>query len=107
LLFNPAVQEETWNFVKEQWPKLREKGGSVGAQRMIQGTRALWRPQWHNEVKDFFGDPANHVAAAERALVQTLEFIQIGIRFKERQMIPLSRWLQDHGSGPKPLIRQF
>lgn len=107
LLFNPAVQEETWNFVKEQWPKLREKGGSVGAQRIIQGTRALWRSQWHDEVRIFFGDPANHVAAAERALVQTLEFIQIGVRFKERQMIPLSRWLQDHGSGPKPMIRQF
>ncbi len=107
LLFNPAVQEEAWNFVKEQWQKLREKGGSVGAQRMIQGTRALWRPQWHDEVKRFFNDPANHVAAAERALTQTIEFIQIGVQFKERQMIPLSRWLQDHGSGPKPLIRQF
>lgn len=55
----------------------------------------------------FFSDPANRVAAAERALAQTLEFMQIGIRFKERQLIPLSRWLQERGSGTKPLIRQF
>jgi len=107
LLANPAAQEETWSFIKERWPQLKEKGGSVGAQRMIQGTRHLWRPQWHEEVKAFFNEPANKVAAAERALAQTLEWIQLGTRFKERQMIPLSRWLQERGGSAKPLQRQF
>jgi hypothetical protein len=93
LLANPMVQEKAWHFVKARWQPLRQKGGSVGAQRMIQGTRALWRPEWREEVGAFFQDPANKVAAAERALAQTLEFIEIGIRFKAHQQKALSQWL--------------
>ncbi|MBI3803988.1 MAG: ERAP1-like C-terminal domain-containing protein [Nitrospirae bacterium] len=107
LLGNPATQEESWRFVQAEWRRLREKGGSIGAMRIIQGARALWREPWYREVQTFFNDPANKIAAAERALAQTLEFMQIGIRFKERQMIPLSRWMQDRGGSAKPLIRQF
>jgi puromycin-sensitive aminopeptidase len=107
LLANPTAQEEAWNFIKAQWGPLREKGGSIGAMRIIQGARVLWRDAWHQEVKTFFNDPANRVAAAERALAQTMEFMQIGIRFKERQRIPLSRWLQERGGPAKPLVRQF
>jgi len=107
LLASPTVQEETWNFIKAHWQPLRDKGGSVAAMRMIQGTRALWREAWYEEAKAFFNNPANKVAAAERALAQTLEFMQIGIRFKERQLIPLSRWLQERGGPAKSLVRQF
>ncbi len=107
LLANPTAQEESWNFIKAQWRPIREKGGSPGALRIIQGTRSLWRDQWFDEVKAFFSDPVNKVDAAERALAQTLEFMQIGIRFKERQLLPLSRWLQERGGPAKPLMRQF
>jgi puromycin-sensitive aminopeptidase len=93
LLANPVVQGEAWHFVEANWQALRQKGGSVGAQRMIQGTRALWKPEWREEVGAFFHDPANKVAAAERSLAQTLEFIEIGIRFKSRQQDALSQWL--------------
>lgn len=94
LLANPMVQGEAWYFVKTRWQTLRQKGGSVGAQRMIQGTRALWRPEWREDLGIFFQDPANKVAAAERALAQTLEFIEIGIRFKTHQQNALSGWLK-------------
>lgn len=94
LLANPAVQAETWAFVKANWQALKEKGGSVGAHRMIAGAEWLWRPEWREEVKTFFSDPDNRVEAAERTLAQTLEFIQIGIRFKARQQEALSRWLK-------------
>ncbi len=93
LLARPVVQEEAWRFVRENWAAFKEKGGSVGAQRMIQGTRHLWRPEWRREVESFFREPANRVAAAERALAQTLEFIEIGIRFKDRQQKALADWL--------------
>jgi puromycin-sensitive aminopeptidase len=94
LLANPHVQGETWGFVKDNWDALKKKGGVVAAQRIIQGTRSLWRPEWREEVEAFFNQPANKVAAAERALAQTLEFIEIGIRFKERQQEALSNWLK-------------
>jgi puromycin-sensitive aminopeptidase len=90
---HPAVQAEAWAFMKNNWNRLRQKTGSVGALRMISGLRYVWRPDWHDDVRRYFDDPANRVAAAERALAQTLEFIQIGIAFKERQQAPLTRWL--------------
>jgi len=90
---HPPVQAEAWSFMKSRWGQLREKTGSVGALRMIAGLRYVWRSDWHDEVGRFFDDPENRVAAAERALAQTLEFIQIGIAFKERQQASLTQWL--------------
>jgi puromycin-sensitive aminopeptidase len=90
---HPPVQAEAWAFMKSRWGQLRKKTGSVGALRMIAGLRHVWRPDWHDEVRRFFGDPENRVDAAERALAQTLEFIQIGIVFKERQQASLTQWL--------------
>ena len=85
LLAQPDGQEEAWRFMQKHWQALMKKGGSVGAQRMISGTRWLWRPEWHREVTAFFARPENQVAAARRTLLQTLEMIQNGIRFKEQQ----------------------
>ncbi len=94
LLRQPKVQEVSWEFVKTHWAKLREKGGSVAATRMIQSTRSLWRPEWKTDVTQFFNRPENRVEAAERALLQTVEFIEIGIRFKEQQGPLVSKWLR-------------
>ncbi len=94
LLFHPAIQAESWTYLKAHWPAFKAKGGSIGAQRMIQATRSLWRADWHEEVKDFFSLPENQVPSAKRALAQTLEFIQLGIRFKAAQSARLSDWLQ-------------
>ncbi len=93
LLANPAAQGETWRFVQKEWPALRKKGGSVAAQRIIRSTRALWREEWYQEVKGFFENPTNREPSAERTLAQTLEFIRLGIRFKETQQRALSNWL--------------
>lgn len=94
LLRYPKVQSETWEFVKANWKTLRDKTGSVGATRMIQSTRHLWTPCWKNEVEAFFSRSENKVDAAERALLQTLEFIEIGIRFKKEQRPRLSTWMK-------------
>lgn len=95
-LANAAVQGIAWMFIKEHWTELRAKGGSIGAQRMIQGCRHLWQSDWYDEVKTFFGHPEKRPPSAKRAFAQTLEFIQIGIQFKKRQMPELSLWLQEN-----------
>ncbi len=95
LLANPAVQGETWIYLKSHWQVFRKKGGSIGAQRMIQATRHLWRSEWHDEVGQFFKKAENRVPSAERSLAQTLEFIQLGIQFKNNQTDLLSSWLAD------------
>lgn len=97
LLSNPATQRETWTFIRANWPALRKKGGSVGAQRIIGGTKALWQAEWLAEVESFFSDPANRVASAERTLIQTLETIRLGLAFRREQQGKFSEWL--HGRG--------
>ena len=99
LLSNPATQGETWAFIKANWPALRRKGGSVGAQRIIGGTKALWRAEWLDEVERFFSDPANRVASAERTLTQSLEFLRLGLAFRREQQERLSAWLRDRNQA--------
>ena len=94
LLANPATQAATWSFIKGHWAAIREKGGTVGAQRIIAGTKHLWRDEWRSEVNDFFRDPANHIESAERTLAQTLEFLSLGLVFRRVQQEPLSAWLR-------------
>jgi aminopeptidase N len=94
LLGNPEVQDLTWDFVKTHWGALREKAGSVGASRIIQATKGLWRPDWRAEVATFFSRPEHRVESAAKSLDQTLEFIDVGIAFKAAQAEPLSRWLR-------------
>ncbi|MFQ5587475.1 MAG: M1 family metallopeptidase [Nitrospiria bacterium] len=96
LLSKPEVQGATWEALKTHWPALCEKGGSIGAQRMIQGARALWSRTWHDDLQSFFKAPENHADLGERTLAQTLEFIRLGVRFKERQTAPLSDWLREN-----------
>jgi hypothetical protein len=99
LLTNPATQAETWTFIKANWEALRKKGGSVGAQRIIGGTKALWREDWLADVERFFADPANHVASAERTLAQSLEFLRLGLAFQRAQQERLSAWLNSKFGG--------
>ncbi|MFQ5596819.1 MAG: M1 family metallopeptidase [Nitrospiria bacterium] len=98
LLAHPPLQQETWTFIKTHWPNLREKGSSIGAKRIIQGTQNLWRPEWHEDIQDFFSRPENKVSSAEQALAQTLEFIQLGIHFKRVQSQALADWLIQNAS---------
>src|SRR2546426_11435786 len=94
LLTNPVTQSEAWSFVKANWTELRKKGGSVGAQRIIGGTKALWREEWLTDVERFFSDPANRVASAERTLTQSLEFARLGLAFQRAQQDGLVTWLR-------------
>ena len=78
LLSNPAVQGHAWAFVKAHWPALRAKTGSVGAGRIIQATRALWREEWRADVASFFDIRANAVFSASNALARELEIHRYG-----------------------------
>ena len=91
---HPTVQAEAWRFMQAHWDTLQEKCGSVGATRMFQGLRHVWRREWEAEVRQFFDTPSHRIAAGERALAQTLEFIRVGIAFKERQQPALVEWLR-------------
>lgn len=94
LLSSPTVQEASWDYIKRHWPALHKKGGSLAAQRIIQATAQLWSETWHADVSAFFENPSIRAGVGSRTLAQTLEFIQLGIRFKKHQTPELSSWLQ-------------
>ena len=96
MLANPATQADAWAFVQANWKELRKKGGTVAAQRIISGTKALWRENWLTEIEGFFTAPENRVASAERTLTQTLEFIRLGLGFRRMQQEKLIAWLKTH-----------
>ncbi len=94
LLRSVHTQGIAWRYLTTHWSAFREKGGSVGAQRMIQGLQSLWHSKYLEEVHSFFSDPAHQVEAATRALEQTLERIQIGIHFKTCQQEGFIQWFR-------------
>ncbi len=94
LLASPVVQGEAWAFVKTHWQTLQTKAGPVGATRIIQSARALWRESWYVDVRSFFAHPANQVESAAKALDQTLEFLRLGLEFRAAQSESLARWLR-------------
>lgn len=96
MLANTAIQANAWSLVKANWTALKKKGGSVGAQRIITGARALWDEQLKADVEAFFRGPANYVPSAERALTQTLEFIGLGLAFRRLQQENLISWLRSN-----------
>ncbi|MBI3553113.1 MAG: M1 family metallopeptidase [Elusimicrobia bacterium] len=94
LFANTAVQAQAWTFVRANWKALREKLGPRGAERVIAATAGLQSRERLQEIRAFFNDPANTVESAKRTLDQTLEAIELGVRFKETQGPALSAWLQ-------------
>jgi hypothetical protein len=93
LLRNPDAQAEAWAFVKARWPELRKKAGARGADQIINGLAALQTREQLEDVRAFFADPANMEPSAKRTLAQTLEFIEIRVRFREANAAPFSAWL--------------
>ena len=71
LLYNRAAQQSTWDFLREQWPALRDRIGSLLASRVIAATSVLGTRKHREEVARFFR--ANPVHAGARTLRQALE----------------------------------
>ncbi len=93
LLGNSEVQGAAWSFIKTHWADIRRKIGDHACRRVIEELSNLWRREWLEDVRSFFSRPENRVDMAQRALDQSLEWIELGIGFKESQSENLSRWL--------------
>jgi len=55
----------------------------------------LWREEWCADIENFFRDPVNHIASAERTLAQSLDFLRLGLVFRQVQQEKLSGWLRE------------
>ncbi len=92
LLSNPATRERAWAFVKENWKSLSSKVGPRGGTRIVGAAGGLVSQAWKDEVAHFFRDPKNEIEMARKTLDQTLESIDLGVRFKDGQSQSFFEW---------------
>ncbi len=93
-LGNPATQGAAWDFTRANWPALKEKLGPRGASQVIGALAGLVDAGRREEIAAFFADPANAVPIAQKKLEQSLDAIDVGLRFKQRQSAGFSAWLK-------------
>ncbi len=92
MLSNPATRERSWSFVKSNWKALSAKLGPRGATRVIGAAGGLVSAPLKSEVEAFFRAPENEIEMARKTLDQTLESIDLGLRFKEGQAQSFRIW---------------
>jgi puromycin-sensitive aminopeptidase len=92
LLSNPLTRERSWAFVKANWKALSAKVGPRGGTRVVGAAGGLVSKEWKDEVGTFFRAPENEIEMARKTLDQTLESIDLGLRFKEGQSQSIYEW---------------
>ena len=92
LLSNPATRERSWAFVKANWKAISAKVGPRGGTRVVGAAGGLVSKQWKEEVGAFFRAPENEIEMARKTLDQTLESIELGVRFQESQGQSFYEW---------------
>lgn len=92
LLSNPATRERAWAFVKANWKALSSKLGPRGATRVIGAAGGLVSAALKKDVDAFFRAPENEIEMARKTLDQTLESIELGLRFKQGQRSSFTEW---------------
>lgn len=98
MLANPATRERSWAFVKANWKALSAKLGPRGATRVVGAAGGLVSPALKAEVEAFFRAPENEIEMARKTLDQTLESIDLGLRFKKGQSLSFTQW----SKAPRP-----
>ncbi len=92
LLSNPATRDRSWAFVKANWKALSSKLGPRGGTRVIGAAGGLVSAAFKAEIEAFFRAPENEIEMARKTLDQTLESIDLGLRFKEGQSASFQKW---------------
>ncbi|MEE3330585.1 MAG: M1 family metallopeptidase [Myxococcota bacterium] len=99
LFANRSARPPTWDFVRQRWPKLRDRMGSLLAGRVIAATPSLGTRTHRREVARFF--KANPVPSGARTLRQALERFDWYEAFKAREGPGLDAYLHGHASASK------
>ncbi len=91
---NPYVPglELAWDFVKANWPEFNRRYGTggFGIMRLVGITGYFTTSERRDEVQEFFR--ANPAPAAARTIQQSLERIDVNVRWLARNAAPLADW---------------
>jgi puromycin-sensitive aminopeptidase len=91
LLGSVYAREMAWSFVKEHWATMERLYPPSAYRRLYEGVTALVRPDWEQDVRDFF---AGHgIDLGGKTLDQYLEQLRVAVRFQEREAGALAGYL--------------
>jgi aminopeptidase N len=91
LMANPAARQETWNFVRTNWPQVSKRASMWGSALVVRGTASFCDARMRGEVQQFFSE--HQIPQAERTFKQSLEEIGNCVDFKSAQQSNLAAWL--------------
>ena len=85
--------ELAWEHVKSNWAEFDRRYGTGGfaLMRLVGITGGFTTPEARRDVEEFF--QANPAPAASRGIKQSLERIELNIRWLERNREDLAQWL--------------
>ncbi|MGY6501562.1 MAG: M1 family aminopeptidase [Acidimicrobiales bacterium] len=86
-LHNRSHGERVWRFVRDQWQPINDRLPSMTIVRMLEGVRALSRPDLAADVEAFFAE--HPLPQATKTLAQHLEAmrVNVGLRARETQRL--------------------
>ncbi|MDZ7732008.1 MAG: M1 family metallopeptidase [Acidimicrobiia bacterium] len=80
-----------WEFVRANWEAVNDRFPSNSIVRMLEGVRALSRPEQAESVRRFFDD--HDVPQGAKTLAQHLERLAVNVALRERESGPLEHAL--------------
>mmetsp|Transcript_10560 Transcript_10560/g.19993 ORF Transcript_10560/g.19993 Transcript_10560/m.19993 type:complete len:950 (-) Transcript_10560:124-2973(-) len=90
-------QSATWDFVRENWTKIRERFGSGSSfDALFKFCSAFQTQVKYDEFEAFFS--GKDLGSAGRAYNRTLGSIQVRIRWMEKNFPVVVNWLKNHAS---------
>lgn len=85
---NDAGTELAWEFVKNNWAKMRELYPEPGLVRMCSAICYLDEEKWEKDAKEFFA--THEVPTGKKQIEQTLEQLRINVLYRNRELEALS-----------------
>lgn len=81
-----------WGFIRANWEEITTRFPSNSIVRMLEGVRALSRPEVASTVTEFFA--THEVPQGDKQLAQHLERLGVNVALRERESHELARHLQ-------------
>ena len=88
-----------WEYVKVNWETMARQYPGSAYRRMYEGVTALVSREWQQDVHDFFA--TRKIVLGGKTLEQYLEQLQIAVRFRERESVPLATYLARPPKAPR------
>ncbi|MCU1322361.1 MAG: Membrane alanyl aminopeptidase [Acidobacteriaceae bacterium] len=91
LLNNPDTRIQTWDYIRQNWDKVRAQFTTNSGVRVVAATGSFCTEKQREEVSTFFA--AHPVDASERTLAKSINSINDCIQFRTAQQPSLHQWL--------------